>query len=321
SCALPKNALTQRGRASCDSTRPPNRPSPAMSPYNNAMISTPRAKPAMGELIIGTSTFHNRPPLRLQLPRSWDQISAFQSLCAAASAAPHRPPIRACEDEDGRPSHQVIRFQLMPPSSAHSSTCEVTFTTSVSTSPEAMVLATAVPMNAPIRFIVAASITAEPGDSTLVATTVAIELAVSWKPLMNSNTSAASTTTSTRVSIGPASAVLQRDFVGNHAGLAAAVDRLLEDLEELLEQEHFGRVQFPRVDVAVQFEYQAIGFVLDHPQLVAEPLHRVQAQLGQLPHHFHHHGGGLFQHRRARGEVDPVQPVVRQRVAVGEALD
>src|SRR5690606_40137327 len=137
--------------------------------------------------------------------------------------------IRACEDEDGRPSHQVIRFQLMPPSSAHNSTCAVTLTTSVSTNPEAMVFATAVPMNAPIRFIVAARITAEPGDSTLVATTVAVDLAVSWKPLMNSNTSAASTTTSTRVSIGPASAVLQRDFVGDHAGLAAAVDRLLED--------------------------------------------------------------------------------------------
>ena len=57
-------------------------------------------------------------------------------------------------------------------------------------------------MNAPIRFVLAARITAWPGDSTLVATTVAIELAVSWKPLMNSNTSAVSTTTSTRVSIG-----------------------------------------------------------------------------------------------------------------------
>src|SRR5690606_25180981 len=224
SCALPKKALTQRGRDSGDSRRPPKRRNPAMAAYSSTMIATPRVKPAIGELIIGTSTFHSRPPFLVQLPTSCDQISAFQSLCAAARAAPHRPPINACEDEDGRPSHQVIRFQVMPPPSAHSSTCEVTFTTSVSTSPEEMVLATAVPMNAPIRFMVAARITAWPGDSTLVATTVAMELAVSWKPLMNSNTSAASTTTSTRVSIGPASAVLQRDFVGNHAGLAAAVD-------------------------------------------------------------------------------------------------
>ena len=130
-----------------------------------------------------------------------DQISAFQSLCAAASAAPHNPPISACEDEDGRPSHQVIRFQVMPPASAQISTCEVTVTTAVSIRPLAMVLATAVPQNAPIRFIEAASITACPGESTLVATTVAMELAVSWNPLMNSNTSANRITSSNRVSI------------------------------------------------------------------------------------------------------------------------
>jgi hypothetical protein len=46
------------------------------------------------------------------------------------------------------------------------------------------VTATAVPHNAPRRFVVAASSTAWPGVITLVATTVAMELAVSWKPLM-----------------------------------------------------------------------------------------------------------------------------------------
>ena len=65
-----------------------------------------------------------------------------------------------------------------------------------------MVAATAVPVSAPIRFITAARITAQPGASTLVATTVAMELAVSWKPLTNSNTSAARITIRTRVSIG-----------------------------------------------------------------------------------------------------------------------
>ena len=74
-------------------------------------------------------------------------------------------------------------------------------TTSVSISPLAMVFATAVPANAPTRFMLAASITACPGDSTLVATTVAIELAVSWNPLMNSNTSANKITSSSRVSM------------------------------------------------------------------------------------------------------------------------
>src|SRR5690606_12585444 len=112
---------------------------------------------------------------------------APQSLWVAASAAPIRPPISACEDEDGRPNHHVIRFQVMPPSNAHRSSCERTLTTLGSIRPEAMVLATAVPASAPTRFIDAASLTACIGESTLVATTVAIEFAVSWKPLMYSN--------------------------------------------------------------------------------------------------------------------------------------
>src|SRR5690606_290739 len=126
---------------------------------------------------------------------------------------------------------------------------------------EEIVLATAVPMKAPIRFMVAARITAWPGDSTLVATTVAIELAVSWKPLMNSKTSAVATTTRVRASmasIGRGLAVLQRDFVGDHASLAAAVDRLLQDLEELLEQEHLLGIEVAGIDVPVELEDQPV---------------------------------------------------------------
>ena len=62
--------------------------------------------------------------------------------------------------EDGSPSHQVIRFQMMPPSRAHSSSCEPTSTTPASIRPEAMVLATAVPHRAPIRLVEAARATA-----------------------------------------------------------------------------------------------------------------------------------------------------------------
>ena len=142
-------------------------------------MPAPRRKPATGEVTIGSMTFHKRPWFLVQSPTVCDQISACQSLSAAASAAPHRPPISACDEDDGRPRHQVIRFQTIPPSSAHRITCEVTSTTPVSTRPEAMVLATAVPQKAPIRLVLAASTTAWPGDSTLVATTVAIELAVS----------------------------------------------------------------------------------------------------------------------------------------------
>src|SRR3954470_713371 len=140
------------------------------------MISMPRTNPAIGELTIGTKTFHSKPLLFVHSAADCDQISTCQLLCDAASAAPHRPPISACEDDAGIPRHQVNRFQTMPPSSAHRITCEVTLTTSVSIRPDAIVLATAVPQNAPMRFVPAARITACPGVSTLVATTVAIEL-------------------------------------------------------------------------------------------------------------------------------------------------
>ncbi len=42
--------------------------------------------------------------------------------------------------------------------------------------------ATAVPLSAPMKFIVAAISTAWSGERTRVATTVAIAFAVSWKP-------------------------------------------------------------------------------------------------------------------------------------------
>jgi len=53
-----------------------------------------------------------------------------------------------------------------------------------STSPEEMVLATAAPKKAPMRFVTAASRIAWRGVKTFVPTTVAMELAVSWKPFV-----------------------------------------------------------------------------------------------------------------------------------------
>jgi hypothetical protein len=55
----------------------------------------------------------------------------------------------------------------------------------MSTMPEPTVLATAVPnTKAAMKLKNAAHTTACPGDSTRVETTVAMELAASWKPLM-----------------------------------------------------------------------------------------------------------------------------------------
>ena len=67
-----------------------------------------------------------------------------------------------------------------------------------SISPLLSVLATAVPTTkAAMKLKNAAQTTATPGESTRVETTVAIELALSWKPLMKSKSSATATIATT----------------------------------------------------------------------------------------------------------------------------
>src|ERR1039457_365114 len=104
-----------------------------------------------------------------------DQTRTCQLLRAAARHAPHKPPMSACDELDGRPNHHVSRSHTMAASSAQIRTSDVA--TFGSTNPEAIVVATAVPMKAPPRLVTAASMTAWRGDNTFVATTVAMELA------------------------------------------------------------------------------------------------------------------------------------------------
>ena len=77
----------------------------------------------------------------------------------------------------------------MAPATAASRMCGVTMAGSITPLP--MVFATCVPSTAKATKLKnAAQTTATRGDSTRVETTVAIELAASWKPLMKSNASA-----------------------------------------------------------------------------------------------------------------------------------
>src|SRR5579859_8278685 len=95
-----------------------------------------------------------------------------------AMPAPAMPPISACELEEGKPSHQVNRFQAMAPISADSTTNGSI--TEASTMPVPMVLATDNPKNRKaMKLNVAAQATASFGDSTRVETIVAMELAAS----------------------------------------------------------------------------------------------------------------------------------------------
>ena len=68
------------------------------------------------------------------------------------------PPIRACEDDDGSPSHHVTRFQAIAPISPANTVSSVIEVES--TMPLAIVAATASDRNAPTKFRLAAMITA-----------------------------------------------------------------------------------------------------------------------------------------------------------------
>ena len=101
-----------------------------------------------------------------------------------ASAAPHSPPIRACDDDDGRPRHQVSRFQAVAPmrAPAQMATPVLPIGTSMMSAP--IVSATRTPAKPPSRFITAASASAIRGVSARVDTDVATALAASWNPLV-----------------------------------------------------------------------------------------------------------------------------------------
>ena len=132
-------------------------------------------------------------------------ITLWTSVChctpsspAAAMPAPTSPPIRACDELDGRPSHHVKRFQAIAPNRPASTVCIVTRL--VSSTPLPTVVATAVVTNAPTRFATDATATAIRGESARVETEVATAFAVSWNPLVKSKPSATTTTTTRRKS-------------------------------------------------------------------------------------------------------------------------
>ena len=95
-----------------------------------------------------------------------------------ATAAPINPPTSVCDELDGRPHHQVIRFHIIAAIKAAPITLR--FITSGSTTPFPIVVAT---FNGKTRNATklknAAIPTAATGDSTFVETMHAIELAES----------------------------------------------------------------------------------------------------------------------------------------------
>src|SRR3984893_7012255 len=97
--------------------------------------ATPAAM--IGERTAGSTTLETSPCQSTALPP------------AAASVDPTTPPMSACEELDGMPKSQVIRFQMMPPARQAATTGSVTY--AVLTRPFAIVAATASERNAPTR--------------------------------------------------------------------------------------------------------------------------------------------------------------------------
>ena len=102
----------------------------------------------------------------------------------------------ACEELEGRPKNQVIRFHDIAPTTPASTTVGVMVLMSIMPLP--MVLATAVPKTKKAtKLKKAAHTTARRGESTRVETMVEMELAASCMPLVKSKTRARPITTIT----------------------------------------------------------------------------------------------------------------------------
>src|SRR5918999_15468 len=191
-----------------------------------SMRMNPRASPNSGDSGMNRMVFCRLPASRTPKP-------------ALATPAPAKPPISACDEEVGSPSHQVRTFQLMAPTSPAKITASLT--TAESTIWPTVLATWVWKTRKATKLNSAAQTTATRGASTRVETTVAIELAASWKPLEKSNTRARTTmaTTVTRARSG----ILDDDGLHRVGDVLEAVERLLELLDDVLPDEHVaGRV-------------------------------------------------------------------------------
>src|SRR5690242_269985 len=133
--------------------------------YTHTMDTPATAKATSGATTAGTINLSTRP------------CHSTEPDPADAKTEPTRPPIKACEELDGNPKYQVIRFHAIAPISPANTTVGVT--APVSTKPCATVAATLSETNAPMKLNSAASATAGLGASARVEIALATTLAVS----------------------------------------------------------------------------------------------------------------------------------------------
>src|SRR6185503_2862684 len=233
------------------------------------------------------------------------------------TAAPPKPPISACDDEVGSPQYHVIMSHVMAPTRP----ARITHwsTTLDSTTPLPTVFATLTPKpNAATKLKKAAHTTACSGVSTRVETTVAMELAASWKPLMKSKTSATRTMHRTSVSMRRrGSGHLQNDSLDHVGDVLAAVGDDLHRLVDLFPLDDLDGIAALVEERGQAVAQQVVGAVLEPVDLdrvrVEARIHVAQAADGPV-----HRFRGLHDHLRHRPAgrrrlLDPVddQPLRR----------
>src|SRR6187551_2347998 len=120
----------------------------------------------VGDRTIGMSTFSTTPVVQC-------------TTLPDARPAPTRPPIRACEEEDGSPKYHVMKFHAIAPTRAARTTVMPAGPAGGSMIDFAIVTATPVDNSAPPRFAIAAMIKAIRGVRARVEIALAIAFAAS----------------------------------------------------------------------------------------------------------------------------------------------
>src|SRR5215212_5914609 len=185
---------------------------------------------------------------------------------------PIRAPISACEELEGRPARQVMRFQVMAPNSTATSIESATPSAGATRLPT--VFATSACSNcvvttAPMRLRTAEKATATRGDIARVPTAVPIAFAVSWKPLVKSNRSA---TTIVRTSRSVCvSGILDRYVLDHVRHVFTAVKRILEETVQILQLDDLERVTMTLEELGDRTARRRVSYVLEAVNLDSVP--------------------------------------------------
>ena len=141
----------------------------------SSMTRAPSTNPATGESTIGMTMLFTMP---------FQSTVPSMPKTVAQRVEPTRPPMRAWDDEEGRPKYQVMRFQQIAPTTPAKTTPSAARPVGSETTPLPTVLATLAPRWAPMKLPIAAMPSAMRGVRARVETLVAMAFAASWKPLV-----------------------------------------------------------------------------------------------------------------------------------------